>query len=125
MTHDGAHDLASNETEHRAEARAPFSPRMCTARRREAQKCPTGGAEALPLQRRAPYKSQFGPAGCPRRMAGRSGMTSTCIWTRQGIALAQRRKGARGGAFPARAESEGLFRANEDEGTEVLYKPLI
>ena len=124
-TPDGAHDHVSKQNEHRAEAGAPFSRKRCTARRREAQKCPTGGAEALPLQRRAPYKSQIGPAGCPRRMAGRSGMTSTCIWTRQGIALAQRRKGARGGAFQVSAESEGLFRANEDEGTEVLYRPRI
>ena len=42
-------------------------------------------------------------------------MTSTCIWTRQGIALAHRRGEAGDGAFPAWAESEGLFRANEDE----------
>ena len=61
-TQDGAHDHVSKQNEHRAEAGAPFSIKRCTARRREAQKCPTGGAEVLPLWRRAPYKSQFGPA---------------------------------------------------------------
>ena len=82
-TQDGAHDHVSKQNEHRAEAGAPFSIKRCTARRREAQQCSNGAAEVLPLWRRAPYKSQFGPARCPRRVAGRSGMTSTCIWTRQ------------------------------------------
>ena len=61
-THDGAHDHVSKQNEHRAEARAPFSIKMRTARRREAQKCSSGAAKVLPLQRRAPYKSHFGPA---------------------------------------------------------------
>ena len=61
-TQDGAHDLASKENEHRAEARAPFSTKMCTVRKREAQKCSNGAAKVAPLQRRALYKSQFGPA---------------------------------------------------------------
>ena len=42
-------------------------------------------------------------------------MTSTCIWTRQGIGLAQWHEMAGGNAFSASAESVGLFRANEDE----------
>ena len=42
-------------------------------------------------------------------------MSSTCIWTRQGIGLAQWRMAAGGDAFPASRKSEGLFRANEDE----------
>ncbi len=60
-TPDGAHDHVSKQNEHRAEAGAPFSIKMCTARRREAQKCSSGAAKVLPLQRRAPYKSIFGP----------------------------------------------------------------
>ncbi len=117
----------SFQNAHRAQARAPapFSIKMCTARRREAQKCSSGAAKVLPLQRRAPYKSHFGPACCPRRTLPATILKPTCIWTRQGISLAQRHKGARGEAFRASAESEGLFRANEDEGPEVLYRPLI
>ena len=61
-TQDGAHDHVSKQKEHRTVARAPFPSKMCTARRREAQKCPSKTAEVLPLWRRAPYKSQFGPA---------------------------------------------------------------
>ncbi len=61
-TQDGAHDDVSEQNEHRAEAGATFSIKMCTARRREAQKCSNGAAEVLPLLRRAPYNSQFGPA---------------------------------------------------------------
>ncbi len=61
-TQDGAHDLESKQSEHRAEARAPFPSKMCTARKREAQKCTTGAAEVLPLWRRAPYMSRLGPA---------------------------------------------------------------
>ena len=115
-TPDGAHDHVSKQSEHRAEAGAPFSIKKRTARMREAQKCSSGAAKVLPLQRRAPYKSIFGPASCPQRMAGRSGMTSTCMWTRQGIALAQRHMAAHDGAFCAFRKSAGLFRANEDEG---------
>ena len=119
-THDGAHDHVSKQTEHRAEARAPFSIKMCTARRREAQKCSSGTTKVLPLQRRAPYKSDCGPACCPRRTAGHSGMSSTCIWIRQGIGLAQRRMAARGGAFPASAKGVRPLHEQEDEGPEVL-----
>ena len=61
-TPDGAHDHVSKQNEHRAEAGAPFSIKKRTARRREAQKCSSGAAKVLPLQRRAPYKSHFGPA---------------------------------------------------------------
>ena len=61
-TQDGAHDHVSKQNEHRAAAGAPFSIKRCTARRRETQKCSNGAAEVLPLWRRAPYKSQFGPA---------------------------------------------------------------
>jgi len=61
-TPDGAHDHVSKQNEHRAEAGAPFSIKMCTERKREAQKCSCGAAKALQLQRRAPYKSDFGPA---------------------------------------------------------------
>ena len=61
-TPDGAHDHVSKQNEHRAGAGAPFSIKMCPARRREAQKCSSGAAKVLPLQRRAPYKSVFGPA---------------------------------------------------------------
>ena len=61
-TQDGAHDHVSEQNEHRADAGAPFSIKMCTTREREAQKCSNGAAEVLPLQRRAPYKSHFGPA---------------------------------------------------------------
>ncbi len=124
-TQDGAHDHVSKQNEHRAEAGAPFSIKMCTARRREAQKCSNGAAKVLPLQRRALYKSHFGPALCPRRALPAKILKPTCIWTRQGIALAQRSRGAPGGRFRTSAESEGLFRANEDEGLEVLYRPLI
>ncbi len=62
LTQDGAHDHVSKQNEHRAEAEAPFSIKMCTVRRRAAQKCSSGTAKVLPLQRRAPYKSYFGPA---------------------------------------------------------------
>ena len=61
-TQDGAHDHVSKQNEHRAEAGAPFSIKMCTMRRREAQKCSSGAAKVLQLQRRTPYKSYFGPA---------------------------------------------------------------
>ncbi len=61
-TTDGAHDHVNKQKEHRAGAGAPFSIKMCTARRREAQKCSIGAAKVLPLQRRAPYKAVFGPA---------------------------------------------------------------
>ena len=61
-TQDDADDLESKQNEHRAVARAPFPIKMCTARRREAQKCPSKAAEVLPLWRRAPYMSQLGPA---------------------------------------------------------------
>ena len=50
-TPDGAHDHVSKQNEHRAEAGAPFSIKMCTTRRREAQKCSNGAAKVLPLQR--------------------------------------------------------------------------
>ena len=122
---DGAHDLESKQNEHRAVARAPFPIKRCTARRREAQKCPTGGAEVLPPRRRAPYMSQLGPTGCPRRALPATILKSTCIWTRQGIGLAQRRMAARGNAIPASRKSVRLLRENEDEGPEVLYRPLI
>ena len=62
LTQDGAHDHVCKQNEHRAEAGAPFSRKRCTARRREAQKCSSGAAKVLPLQRRAPYKSDVGPA---------------------------------------------------------------
>ena len=61
-TPDGAHNHVSKQNEHRAEAGAPFSVKMCTARMRETQKCSSGAAKVLSLQRRAPYKSHFGPA---------------------------------------------------------------
>ena len=61
-TPDGAHDHVSKQNEHRAGAGAPFSIKMCTARRREAQKCSSGAPKVLLLERRAPYKSHFGPA---------------------------------------------------------------
>ena len=48
-----------------------------------------------------------------------------CIWIRQGIGLAPGRKAARGDAVCAWAKSVGTLRANEDEGPEVLYRPLI
>ena len=98
-TPDGAHDHVSKQKEHRAEAGTPFSIKRCTVRRRETQKCSNGAAEVLPLWRRALYKSQFGPAGCPQRVAGRGGMTSTCIWIRQGIGLAQRHMAAHSATF--------------------------
>ena len=120
-----AHDLEIEQNEHRAVARAPFPIKRCTARRREAQKCPTGGAEVLPPRRRAPYMSQLGPTGCPRRALPATILKSTCIWTRQGIGLAQRRMAARGNAIPASRKSVRLLRENEDEGPEVLYRPLI
>ena len=60
-TQDGAHDHVSKQNEHRAEAGAPFSIKMCTARRREAQKYSSGAPKMLLLERRAPYKSHFGP----------------------------------------------------------------
>ncbi len=95
-TQDGAHDHLSKQHEHRAVARAPFSIKMCATRRREAQECPTGGAEVLPVWRRAPYMSQLGPIGCPRHALPATILKATCIWTWQGIALAQRsREGSR------------------------------
>ncbi len=62
LTQDGAHDHVSKQNEHRAEAGAPFSIKMCTARTRETQKWSNGAAKVLPLKRCAPYKSHFGPA---------------------------------------------------------------
>ena len=47
--YDGAHDHVSKQNEHRAAAGAPFSVKMCTTRRREAQKCSSGAAKMLPL----------------------------------------------------------------------------
>ncbi len=61
-TQDCAHDHVSKQNEHRLEAGAPFSIKMLSMHRRDAQKCSKGAAEVLPLQPRAPYKSQFGVA---------------------------------------------------------------
>ena len=42
-----------------------------------------------------------------------------------GIGLAQRCRAAPGNAFWASAKSVRLLHGNEDEGPEVLYRPLI
>jgi hypothetical protein len=47
-------------------------------------------------------------------------MSSTCIWIRQGIGLAQGRMAAHDDAFWELAKSVGTLRENEDEGLEVL-----
>jgi hypothetical protein len=59
LTRVGAHDFAYKENEHRAEARAPFSTRMCTARKRERRGAsPARRPEAPPPKTHSFFKSK-------------------------------------------------------------------